>query len=138
MSADQSPSRRRSGSKTKNSASAGKKSRDAANETRVCQEPGCGKVCKTAGGLAAHRRAAHPTPPAIESPTQAVERALLSIDITPRRAVLAATVRKLARALEDCEPTDAAKTSKELAARMAELLSDARPTEGDDDWTEDE
>jgi hypothetical protein len=67
-----------------------------------------------------------------------VERVLADLDITPRRAVLAATVRELAKALEDCEPTDKAKTSKELTARMADLLADAAPTGDGPDWTEDD
>jgi predicted nucleic acid-binding protein len=70
-----------------------------------------------------------------ETAQQAVERALADIEITPQRAVLAATVRRLAVALDLAEPTDVAKVSRELAARMAELMAEARPHVDDDDWT---
>jgi hypothetical protein len=73
-----------------------------------------------------------------ESPSVAVERVLADIDITPRRAVLAATVRELAKALEDCDPTDKAKTSKELTARMVDLLADTDTSGDQPDWTEDD
>jgi len=74
--------------------------------------------------------------PSMESPGEAVERALLAIDVTPRLAVLAATVRELARALSECEPADKAKTSRELNVRMNELLAEGRSDVDDDDWTQ--
>lgn len=101
----------------------------------MCQEPGCGKVCKSAGGLKSHRRQAHPAAE-VETPTQAVERALRSLTITPKLAVLAATVRELAKALEACEPTDKAKTAKELTARMNDLLGDGPTNPDGPDWTQ--
>jgi hypothetical protein len=107
----------------------------------VCSEPGCGKVLPTASGLVSHRRQAHkpaPVPQPPESPTAAAERVLASISIPPRLAVLAATIRQLAQALEECEPTDKAKTSKELTARVSELLGDPVHQPDEADWTEDE
>ena len=141
MSANVSPSKRPKRAATKKSASKGPKSPVPAPQAHVCSAPGCGKRYGTARGLAAHVRVAHPAPPVsapIESPSVAVERVLADLDITPRRAVLAATVRELAKALEDCEPTDKAKTSKELTARMADLLADAVPAGDGPDWTEDD
>lgn len=109
-------------------------------EGHVCPEAACGKVCATPAGLASHRRAAHPPAAVVvkESPTVAVERLLASIEITPKLAVLAATIRELAQALELCEPGDKAKTSKELTARVAELLADPSHRPDEPDWTEDE
>lgn len=109
---------------------------EAKAQAHVCREPGCGRSFATARGLTSHERQAHPPAPVIESPTAAVERALRSITITPKLAVLAATVRELARALELCEPTDKAKTAKELTARMADLLGEGPPDPGKPDWTE--
>jgi hypothetical protein len=127
---------RSAGPTTKNVA-AKRKSAPSKNQGHVCSEPGCGKVCRTPAGLRSHQRQAHPAPPAKETPTAAVERALRSITVTPKLAVLAATVRELAVALEQCEPTDKAKTSKELTARMNDLLGDG-PADDGPDWTEDE
>lgn len=80
-----------------------------------------------------------PAPPSIETPSQAAERTLSAVEITPRRAVLAATIRQLAAALESCETTDKAKTSRELMARVNEFLNDAPPEgEGPCDWTADD
>lgn len=140
MSADQSSSKQPKRAATKKSASKGTTSSVVVEQAHVCSVAGCGKVCRSAAGLKAHLRAAHPAPAAptvIESPSAAVERVLAAVEITPARAVLAATVRELAKALEDCEPTDKAKTSKELTARMADLLADQTAPTGHD-WTEDE
>ncbi|HEY3484356.1 MAG TPA: hypothetical protein VGK49_03180, partial [Ilumatobacteraceae bacterium] len=71
-----------------------------------------------------------------ETTVAAVERALKGVEITSKRAVLAATVRRLAAALDAAEPTDVAKVSKELTARMAEVLAEVKPDGGDRDWTE--
>jgi hypothetical protein len=102
----------------------------------TCPASGCGRPYKTQRGLDRHVEAKHVEPePEVETPTAAVERALRSITITPKLAVLAATVRELAVALEACEPTDKAKTSKELTARMADLLGAGPSTPDDDDWT---
>lgn len=140
MSANVPPRKRSKGPATKKSASKRSKGSVTAVGDHVCLEAGCGKSCRSASGLAAHRRAAHPDPPAalIETPSAAAERVLAELDITPRRAVLAATVRELAKALEDCEPTDKAKTSKELIARVNELLGDPSAQPDESDWTEDE
>lgn len=127
--------------KTTKRPSKGPKSSVPPVQHHVCSEPGCGKICRSAQGLNAHRRAAHPppaTPAPVETPTVAVARVLAELDITPRRAVLAATVRELALALELCEPTDKAKTSKELTARMADLLADTMTANDGPDWTEDD
>lgn len=103
----------------------------------TCSAPGCGRPYETQRGLDRHVADKHAEPaPVIESPTAAVERALASITITPKLAVLAATVRELAVALERCEPTDKAKTSKELSARMADLMGAGPTTPDSDDWTE--
>jgi hypothetical protein len=139
MRTDESPQRRPKAAATKKSASKTSKASVTENQAHVCSAAGCGKVCRSAAGLSAHTRSAHPTPPpsaVIESPAAAVERVLADLDITPRRAVLAATVRELAKALEDCEPTDKAKTSKELTARMADLLADSSTPGDGPDWTE--
>lgn len=102
----------------------------------TCPEPGCGRIYKTQRGLARHVDDKHALVPP-ETPTEAVERTLAAIEITPKLAVLAATVRELARALEACEPTDKAKTSKELTARMADLLGvSSTQLDGPPDWTE--
>ena len=141
MSANVPSSKRPKRAATKKTASKRSKSSVPSEQPHVCSEAGCSKGYPTARGLAAHVRVAHPAPPEpppIESPSVAVERVLADLDITPRRAVLAATVRELAKALEDCEPTDKAKTSKELTARMADLLADAEPAGGGPDWTEDD
>jgi hypothetical protein len=108
---------------------------DATSQDHVCSEPGCGKVCRTPAGLKSHARQAHP-PAFVESPSAAAERAIRSVTITPRLAVLAATVRELAKALEDCLPTDKAKTSRELTARVNELLHFSPTGDGTPDWTE--
>lgn len=124
--------------KTKNGAPS-KKSRPVKAERHVCSEPDCAKVCPTATGLASHRRQVHrvAAPVAlIESASQAAERVLASVKITARLAVLAATIRELALALEQCEPPDKAKTSKELTARVAELLADPSHAPDRTDWTE--
>jgi len=103
----------------------------------ACPAPGCGRTYKTQRGLDRHVTEKHPAPDAPETPTAAVERALAAITITPKLAVLAATVRELALALEVCEPTDKAKTSKELTARMADLLGvSSTQLDGTVDWTE--
>lgn len=115
------------------------KSAEANGQDHVCPETGCGKVCRSAAGLKSHQRQAHAAPPAeVESPTAAAERLLSAIEITPRVAVLAAQVRQLAKALEECELTDKAKTSKELTALLRDLLADAGGSGGEADWTEDE
>lgn len=102
----------------------------------TCPETGCGRTYKTQRGLDRHVDDKHALVPP-ETPTAAVERALASIEITPKLAVLAATVRELALALEMCEPTDKAKTSKELTARMADLLGvSSTQLDGTADWTE--
>lgn len=139
MSANVKPSKPPRASATKKSASKGSKDAVPTVERHVCSEDRCGKVCRSASGLASHRRSAHPTPavPVVpDTPSAAVERVLADIDITPRRAVLAATVRELAKALEECEPTDKAKTSKELTARMADLLAETSTAGDGPDWTE--
>jgi hypothetical protein len=110
-------------------------------QPHVCQEPGCGKVCKSKGGLTSHTRQAHPPeePPADpEKPTEAVARALGAMTLTAAQSVIAANVRELAAALEACEPTDKAKTAKELRAQWAELVGAAGDGEHGPDWTEDE
>jgi hypothetical protein len=141
MSANVPPAKRSKAASTKKTASKRSKSAAVPAEDLVCSEPGCAKVCRSASGLASHRRFAHPSsaaPSIPETPSAAVERVLFDLDITPRRAVLAATVRELARALELCEPTDKAKTSKELTARMADLLADTATAGDGSDWTEDD
>ena len=55
---------------------------------------------------------------------------------TPRRAVQIATVRALAKALENADPGDVPKISRELDARMAALMADAIPVGEPPDWTE--
>jgi hypothetical protein len=111
-----------------------------AEQTYVCREPGCGKACKSKGGLTSHTRQAHQPaapPPEPESPTAAVARALAVMTLTAAQSVLAANVRELAVALEACEPTDKAKTAKELRAQWAELVGAAggdRPAGAD--WTD--
>ena len=117
------------------------KSAPSPDDGHVCSESGCTKVCKTAAGLASHRRQAHkPAPVALppELPTVAAERLLASIKIPARLALLVATIRQLAKALEECETTDKAKISKELTARVSELLGDPVHTPDEPDWTEDE
>ncbi len=141
MSGNQRRSVGRTGQTATKKKSPSAKSAKQADQGHVCSEPGCAKVCKTAPGLSSHRRQAHrppPVPQLPESPTAAAERVLASITILPRLAVLAATVRQLAKALEDCEPTDKAKISKELTARVSELLGDPVHQPDDPDWTEDE
>jgi hypothetical protein len=139
MSATQRPARKKSAAATTKRKPQGKKSAATADPGHVCNEPGCGKVCKSKPGLVSHQRQAHPkTDPApMETPSQAAERALSSVEITPRFAVLAATIRELATALEQCEPTDKAKTSRELTARVNELLGDPSQRADMPDWTED-
>lgn len=96
MSADVSTSKPPKRAATKKSGSKGPKSSVVVEQTHVCSAAGCGKVCRSAAGLKAHARAAHPAPllpVVIESPSAAVERVLAALEITPARAVLAATVR---------------------------------------------
>lgn len=78
-----------------------------------------------------------PAPVAAETTSAAVERALrdLRIQGTAKRAVVIATVRRLAEALDGADPTDRPKISKELAARWAELMAEANPRDSDPDWT---
>lgn len=71
-----------------------------------------------------------------ETPTGALERALAVVTSTPRRAVQIATVRALAKALENADPGDVPKISRELDARMAALMADAIPVGEPPDWTE--
>lgn len=136
MSAPKKPKAASKAARSSKTAKRPPKKRQPATQGHACTEPGCTKVCKSAGGLAAHRRAAHRVESTPETPTAAVERALRSISITPKRAVLAATVRELAKALEQCEPTDKAKTAKELTARMNDLLGDGPADPDKPDWTE--
>jgi len=84
--------------------------------------------------VAKHPPAAHVVP-LVETTVAAVERALTRIEDSPKRAVLVATIRCLADALDKAEPTDRPKISKELATRMAELNAEANPGDDDDDWT---
>jgi hypothetical protein len=117
--------------------SAGSKSKRAANQQRSrlpCPDPGCDRTYASQATLDRHTAKDHPaTEP--ETAPQAAERVLATLEITPKLAVLAATVRRLASALESCEETDVAKTSKELDARMNDLLGAVR-TPDEDDWTE--
>jgi hypothetical protein len=132
---------RRSAAGPTKKTSAKRKSADPKAETHVCQEPGCGKVCRSKGGLTSHTRQAHPEPePPAEpdTPTEAVARALGAMTLTAAQSVIAANVRELAAALEACEPTDKAKTAKELRAQWAELVGAAGDGEHGPDWTEDE
>jgi hypothetical protein len=72
----------------------------------------------------------------VESAGVAVERALGLVVSTPRRAVLIASVRRLALALDGADPADAPKISRELNARMVELMADANPVGEPPDWTQ--
>lgn len=135
MSGTRKPRGRSAGERDSNRVVAGRKSADAPAQGHVCLEPGCGKVCRSASGLVSHRRAAHVQLP-VESPTAAVERVLGSVLVTSRHAVLAAQVRTVARALEECDASDVAKTSKELSALMKELLAAAAAKKPEPDWTE--
>ncbi len=138
MSKQESPRGRRSGAAATKKAKRAAKSRRAAEQDHVCTEPGCGKVCKSAGGLASHRRQAHPVAEDPASPIAAVEAAIAGLGgLSVSQGVLAATARTLAKALEECDPTDKAKTSKELRSVWAELAGPAgtRPgNDGDDGW----
>lgn len=129
--------RRKAAATTKKTKRAAK-SKPAAEQDHVCTEPGCEKVCKSAGGLASHRRQAHPAGAGAVSPVAAVEAAIAGLGpLTASQGVLAATVRTLAKALQDCDPTDKAKTSKELRAVWAELagVAGTKPgDDGDDGW----
>lgn len=136
MSTSQRRSAGRAGSKTKKSASARPKSEQSKPQAHVCRAAGCGKVCRSATGLKSHQRQVHSAPLVVETPTQAVERALRSVTVTPQLAVLAATCRELAKALEACDATDKAKTAKELKATIAELLGPGTSTPQGPDWTE--
>ena len=83
--------------------------------------------------------AKHPerVPPIAESAAEAVERRLELLEDSPVRAVLVAQIRSLAVALDESEPTDRAKLSKELAERMGQLNTEVGSGDGDDaDWTE--
>lgn len=76
-------------------------------------------------------------PPPVESAIEALERGLreLAIGITGRRAPLVAVARSLARGIDDAEPTDRAKLSKELRSVWGDLTAEAKPSDDDDDWT---
>lgn len=130
----------RNTSKGSKSSSGGRSGRVAANESAsrlACPNEGCDRTYANETTLARHVAAAHPlTTPPIETADEAVERTLRSIDLTDRHAVTVAAVRRLAKALEECEPTDTAKISKELAAQMASLLDMQPPDAGD--WTDGE
>ncbi len=143
MSASTSRRKARSGSSARSGAKpASKRSQNGsqAGARLECPDPGCERTYANERTLARHVAQAHPPAPSLkglnESPVEAVERVLADMEITSRRAVLAATVRTLALALMTCEPTDVAKTSKELDARMRDLLELARPADDDADWTE--
>lgn len=117
----------------------GAKSKQPKAQPHVCRAPGCGKVCRSAGGLKSHERQAHPPAAAHEeSPIEAVERLLSTMEITPRLAVPAAQARELAKALQECDLTDKAKTSKELTALLRDLLADVAVEPEGGNWTEDE
>lgn len=116
-----------------------RKSGEPQSQDHVCREPGCGKVCRSAAGFKSHQRQAHAAPTAPpESPTAAAERLLSTIEITPRLALIAAQVRQLAKALEECDLTDKAKTSKELTALLRDLLDVGGSDVDGKDWTETE
>jgi hypothetical protein len=96
-------------------------------------------VYKTERGLAKHVEDKHPTvePPEAETPSAAVERVLATMELPAKKAVLVATIRTLAKTLEECEPTDRTKTAKELTSLMHELFTD-QPDESGPSWTEEE
>lgn len=77
-----------------------------------------------------------PVAPPRESATAAVERSLVSVESTPKRAVLIAQVRRLASAIDHADPPDVPKISRELSARWAELIADANPPGEPPDWTQ--
>ena len=146
MSAKKTPTSRKKPAARSKSGAASKKSRQSAKQRAArstvldCPTEGCSKTYKTESGLTKHVADKHPpadhVAPVEESTVEAVKRALTTVSDAPKRAVLVATVRRLAEALDDAEPTDRPKISKELAARMAELMADARPDGTDPDWTE--
>ena len=75
MSANVPPAKRPKRAATKKTASQPPKSTVQADQPHVCSEFGCAKAYGSARGLAAHRRVAHPAPPApapIESPSVAL------------------------------------------------------------------
>ena len=130
---------------TSKRAAPSKKSRQKRNQkpsdqtALICPVDGCGRSYKTKVGFDRHTVAKHPpavhVAPLVETTAAAVERALTRIEDSPKRAVLVATIRRLADALDEAEPTDRPKISKELATRMAELNAEANPGDDDDDWT---
>lgn len=151
MSASPKRKRRTSSSQTAKTKSSGRSSRQRSNQPGAraevlltCPADECGRTYKTQRGLDGHVEREHPAAAAVparsESPTEAVERFLteqIAVDgeIPAKVAVLAADVRVLAKALEDCDPGDKAKTSKEVTARTADLLALADVGDSDDDWT---
>lgn len=75
----------------------------------------------------------------VESTPEAVERTLRALQlagsVSAKQAWRVAQVRDVARALAEAGPGDVAKVSRELSARMAELIAEANPSDDDDDWT---
>lgn len=71
-----------------------------------------------------------------ESASKAVERALGLVTMTPRRAVMVASVRALAAGLDLAEAGDRPKITRELDRLMGVLMADANPIGEPPDWTE--
>lgn len=77
-----------------------------------------------------------PMAPPMETAAAAVERSLVSVESTPKRAVLIAQVRRLAGAMDGADAADVPKISRELSSRWAELIADANPPGEPPDWTQ--
>ena len=77
-----------------------------------------------------------PEPLPVESPRAALERSLLQLKVPHRLAWLVADVRRLAAALEDPDQP-VASVSRELSARMDQLVMQSEMVTGDadGDWT---
>jgi hypothetical protein len=105
---------------------------------RACTE--CPKTYKSERGLAAHVAKVHPPPgpsgpPPDESVSVALERLLADVEMTPRRLLLVAQLRRVVGALAAATPGAVEKLSKELTALRSELLREVTPRGDDDDWT---
>ena len=132
---------RREASKGSKSSSRSRSGADTGTETRsrlACPADGCDRTFANQRTLDRHTESAHPVavPLPAETTPEAVERLLTSIKLTDRDAAAVAIVRGLAETFDLCEPSDKAKTAKELTKQLVDILDDQAPTEAD--WTEDD
>lgn len=100
----------------------------------------CPKTYRSPRSLARHVADKHSVDPPAGAPpeipvTEALEKMLEGVELSPRQLLLVAQLRRVTKALEECTPPSVEKLSKELTALRTELTREVTPRGDDDDWT---